>query len=55
MDDLKPCPFCGGIAELIENVDEDYFFVWCQTCEAETLGCEKKDDAVRAWNRRVEK
>ena len=58
---LKPCPFCGGEAELYES--EAYnlktetkeknirWFVMCKRCTALTCGALKKK-AIEAWNRR---
>lgn len=62
MTELKPCPFCGGIAETYES--EAYnlktekeegpvrFFVMCKDCTALVCGLSKKV-AVERWNRRV--
>ena len=60
--ELKPCPFCGGKAELYES--EAYnlktetkeknirWFVMCEQCTALTCGA-LKGKAIEAWNRRV--
>ena len=47
--ELKPCPFCGGEAEKRDG------FVECKYCGASTW-CffESVEDAVEAWNKRVE-
>lgn len=59
MDDLKPCPFCGGRAVLYTSqVAEDAVvaFIVCESCGTETEKFEDtyapKDDAVAAWNLR---
>ena len=52
MDNLKPCPFCGGEAEAIEYHKTDYT-IMCKTCYAE-IGWRKKKEAIAAWNRRAE-
>ena len=61
-EELKPCPFCGGKAELYES--EAYnlktetkeknirWFVMCEQCTALTCGALKKK-AIEAWNRRA--
>lgn len=69
MDELKPCPFCGGRAEIVigdYNSWTEGYAVECSHC-CLTLGAygrlgetyqwmcvyENKADAVDAWNRRV--
>ncbi len=52
---LKPCPFCGGEAEIIDN---EYFVdVSCKDhhCRgwADSLSYKSKEQAIKAWNRRV--
>jgi hypothetical protein len=49
-DELKPCPFCGGKAELRRMFDQ----VRCTECYGR--GCEydgHPDDAIAAWNQRT--
>ena len=58
--DLKPCPFCGSGAVLIELEDEPNRGGWCVECPAckasSIVSFPVKDDArplvVEAWNRR---
>ena len=57
MSKLKPCPFCGGSAELQEDMWPR--FVYCTVCNARTknmpqFGDEGSKAAVEAWNRRVQ-
>lgn len=56
MENLKPCPFCGGEAETdfgFEDHDtKTYFYVVCLKCGAEAIGCKTKAEAIAAWNRR---
>ena len=47
---LKPCPFCGGEAE-VEG--ERIFWVSCQKCWVETSSFNTLEEAIEAWNRRV--
>ena len=50
---LKPCPFCGGAAELRHNSTWDYE-VRCTDCRAKTRRHhENSVGAVDDWNRRV--
>ena len=47
--ELKPCPFCGGTAEIIP--EGDYHEVTCMDCGVARQG-HTYDDAVNAWNTR---
>jgi len=60
---LKPCPFCGGKAELDKCIPCGYVHVKCTHCGAtgKNLTITKEDDAfgadviaVIAWNTRTE-
>ena len=52
---VKPCPFCGGEAEIIKA----HFFggyqyaCRCVDCVAQSAFCGTKEEAVTEWNRRV--
>lgn len=52
MDKLKPCPFCGGEAE-IEDMKGEYSVI-CNTCFGASDICETKEETIAAWNRRHE-
>lgn len=61
MDELKPCPFCGGKAAISEtkfNFETDPYAeygVLCEVCRCELKsGFSSRKTAIRAWNRRVE-
>ena len=57
---LKPCPFCGGEAELIDMSDDNWgnpYQICCENkCElGETnwyTEC-RKDELIKAWNQRI--
>lgn len=66
--ELKPCPFCGGSAELIKQyrLDGQTHYevakVRCQDCKCQTDdyilngyygSTDTVQDACKAWNRRV--
>lgn len=48
--ELKPCPFCGGEATVIECAS---YCVRCNTCETESKWFPYGKEAIEAWNRRV--
>lgn len=47
---LKPCPFCGGEAELFEGYSLSH--VYCINCDAQTDGLKNAKRAVELWNSR---
>lgn len=55
MSELKPCPHCGGEAELRRSKSGDYT-VRCAECGARTRQYhENEGGAMWAWNRRAER
>lgn len=54
---LKPCPFCGNKAELIEQKHREYpstFYVRCKGYCIKQHDFKDADRSVEHWNRRVE-
>ena len=54
MRELKPCPFCGGEAEI--EMDDCWYWnyhVFCQECKIGTDYYDTADEAIEAWNRRA--
>jgi Lar family restriction alleviation protein len=53
VEQLKPCPFCGGRAAVAQNASVflDYR-VYCKQCGAETGMYTTAIKAVRCWNNR---
>ncbi len=53
---LDPCPFCNGKAEIdnnrTENDTQNWWYVFCLRCFAQTDQYCLLDDAVEAWNKR---
>lgn len=59
MNELKPCPFCGGEARVIPqpNYTDNRckYFVTCTNCGIETPRTARTGEkAIEAWNRRVD-
>ena len=60
MSDLKPCPFCGGQAELMTTSFEDKAMYWPQCLNDDCIMSEggttwpTQSAAIAAWNRRAE-
>ena len=55
MPELKPCPFCGGVAVVVKVDGTNFYQVVCIKCPV-MFGrwwFSKKRDAVNAWNRRA--
>ena len=52
-DELKPCPFCGGEAQLIEAMGE--VWVRCTECNASAAMQNYPVDALAKWNTRAER
>lgn len=50
-EELKPCPFCGGIASL--KYFDGLYFVLCGSCGAMTKRYRDTDYIKKAWNRRA--
>ena len=60
MAELKPCPFCGGEADMTKRKTAiaTFYRVFCANydCKVKPSAPERwiKDDAIEAWNRRYE-
>ena len=52
--ELEPCPFCGGEAKLFEDKDYQIYSVTCTECDAGTNAYGIEQDAIDAWNKRIE-
>ena len=53
-DALKPCPFCGGEAEMLRDDDGRWTQVHCTVCGARSNEWPNDELAPRiAWNRRA--
>lgn len=55
MNELKPCPFCGGTdIECVDFHKADMWFVQCENCYATFPSFDTEDEAIEARNRRVD-
>lgn len=53
---LKPCPFCGGEAKITQAcVMQPLFCVHCVDCDTSGGHYFTEEDAIEAWNTRVER
>lgn len=52
-DKLKPCPFCDGKA-IIDSFVGVGWIVICNKCDASTGYKETEQEAIDAWNSRIE-
>lgn len=56
MEELKPCPFCGGEAVLFAYEIFCEHSVRCKSCYCGTEeGYRTGKEAIEAWNRRIER
>lgn len=58
-NELKPCPFCGGVAEYLDGIELfGEVYIECKVCGVlmrheitdDTIA---KDEAYKKWNRRI--
>lgn len=56
-EQLKPCPFCGGNADIVRSDDISghprWYKVYCKKCQNRTWEHPRKKNAVLAWNTRA--
>ena len=51
---LKPCPFCGGEAEVWVSDVTNRAIVYCTVCDAQIRIKQNEQEAIEAWNKRVD-
>ena len=53
MTELRPCPFCGGEARLIDSeCGTTIYAVECVLCQAKIGWFDEKERAIKEWNNR---
>lgn len=52
VEELKPCPFCGGEARINQYLDS-LFWVRCFECGAEIQAFSTEEEAAKLWNTRA--
>jgi restriction alleviation protein, Lar family len=60
---ILPCPFCGATEQAVEGFPwaispqrtVALFHIQCPDCGASTVSCQSRADAIKRWNRRIEK
>ena len=52
-DELKPCPFCGSVNLSVLDYESRHR-VECPFCGTRTGNYNSEQDAIEAWNRRVQ-
>lgn len=54
MTELKPCPFCGGDAEVIDLGDpDDDSYAHCTKCRVQQIADFTAKEAALRWNTRA--
>ena len=53
---LKPCPFCGGEAKMMTTYIGEMreYNVTCRMCSCILISFTTEQEAINAWNMRVE-
>jgi Lar family restriction alleviation protein len=60
MNDLLPCPFCGGKARavmiiMLNSASPKIHAIACRTCGAQTRRYKREHDAIYRWNTRKDR
>ena len=53
--ELKPCPFCGGKAIVVDDNGEWKVFCTNPDCDAQYGWCASRAYVIRGWNRRAKR
>lgn len=50
---IKPCPFCGGEAD-VDIGNFGGMVCYCKQCFSQGKQCNTEEEAIEAWNRRID-
>ena len=53
MAELKPCPFCGGKPQLVEDKKQYKIFCLTPDCDCQYGWCADMEYTAKGWNRRT--
>lgn len=51
--ELKPCPFCGGEAD-VDIGNFGGMVCYCKQCFSQGKQCKTEEEAIETWNRRAD-
>lgn len=56
IQELKPCPFCGGVAAVNNKIDRAgyTFYAFCSNCLAQSDFQSSFYEAIKTWNIRTD-
>lgn len=54
MEELKPCPFCGG-EEIMFEWEANYVSAFCEKCGSRAAFKTSLEEAAASWNARTER
>ena len=52
-EELKSCPFCGGLSGHVVGRDHLKAWVFCPDCDTEGPAAATHSEAITAWNTRA--
>lgn len=53
VENLKPCPFCGGEAKTDYDFNNNRYYVFCRDCDARVYDYNSEERVIKEWNKRI--